>query len=138
MLNAVQIKGRLTADPELRTTQSGISVCSFRIANTRPRYSRDEEPQTDFYTCEAWRGTADLIAKHLHKGSLATFEAQLRTDSYVKNGENRTVVKLLINTVHFEETKKNDEAAGSQANEADEQMEKEFEASMADDVTAVE
>lgn len=62
MLNAVQIKGRLTADPELRTTQSGISVCSFRIANTRPRYSRDEEPQTDFYTCEAWRGTADLIA----------------------------------------------------------------------------
>lgn len=131
MLNAVQIMGRLTADPELKKTQSAISVCTFRIGTARPKFNKDAEQQSDFFTCEAWRGTAELITKYFHKGDLITIEGTLRTDSYTKDDEKRIVTKILVNNVHF--TKKM-----TTADSEEQQMEKEFEKSMTDDVEAIE
>lgn len=92
MFNLVVLTGRLTADPELKTTQSGISVTSFSVAVNRP-YRTVEEQQTDFINVVAWRKTAEFIAKYFKKGNMIGIEGSIQTRKYTdKNGNNRTRV----------------------------------------------
>jgi single-strand DNA-binding protein len=82
-MNKVIITGRLTADPELRQTQSGISSCRFTVAVNRKYADKGTgERQADFITCVAWRQTAEFVTRYFNKGSMICVEGSLRTGSY--------------------------------------------------------
>ena len=102
MLNRVILMGRLVADPELKTTQSGIGVTSFRIAVERSYAKAGEERQTDFINIVCWRNTAEFVCKYFPKGSLIALEGQLQTRSYQdKDGTTRYMVEVLADKVSF-------------------------------------
>lgn len=101
MLNYDVKTGRLTADPELRTTQNGIPVVGFTLAVQR-NYKVDDEYPTDFLNFVAWRGTAEFICKHFRKGNLITVEGALETRKYTdKDGNNRTAYEIKVDRAHF-------------------------------------
>lgn len=105
MINKVVLVGRLTTDPEVRQTQSGISVCSFTVACNKP-YSKDGEKQADFINCVAWRQTADFVGKYFRKGNAIGLDGSIQTRKYQdKDGNNRTAVEVLVNSVAFVESK---------------------------------
>lgn len=104
MFNLVVLSGRLTADPELKTTQSGLSVTSFCIAVQR-RYKSGEERQTDFINIVAWQGTAEFVAKYFKKGNLIGIEGSIQTRKYTdRDGNNRTAFEVLAGNVQFIES----------------------------------
>ena len=106
MFNLVVLTGRLTADPELKTTSNGTSVVSFSIAVDR-RYRTGEERQTDFINIVAWRSSAEFISKYFKKGSLIGIEGSIQTRKYTdKNGNNRTAFEVVANNVQFVESKR--------------------------------
>lgn len=108
MFNLVVLTGRLTADPELKTTPNGISVTSFSIAVNR-NYKAGEEQQTDFINIVAWRQNAEFITKYFQKGSLIGIEGAIQTRNYQdKNGNNRTAFEVVVKNAQFVESKKND------------------------------
>ena len=108
MLNVVAIMGRLVADPELRTTQNGTNVCSFRIACDRNFARQGEQRQADFIDIVAWRQQAEFVSKYFQKGSLIAIEGSLQTRQYQdKNGNNRTAVEVVANNVNFAGPKSN-------------------------------
>lgn len=110
MFNLVVLTGRLTADPELKTTQSGISVTSFSIAVDR-RYRAGEEKQTDFINIVAWRQSAEFVAKYFKKGNLIGIEGSIQTRKYTdKNGNDRTAFEVVANNVQFVESKRDSSA----------------------------
>ena len=112
MFNLVVLTGRLTADPELKTTSNGISVTSFSIAVSR-RYRAGEETQADFINLVAWRQTADFITKYFKKGSMIGIEGSIQTRKYTdKNGNNRTAFEVVINNAQFVESKREEGAGG--------------------------
>jgi len=94
--------GRLTADPELRTTASGLSVTTFSVAVDR-RYARPgEEKQTDFINVVAWRQTAEFVTKYFHKGSMIAVQGSLQSRNYEdKNGNKRTAFEIVADNVSF-------------------------------------
>ena len=109
MLNVVAIMGRLVADPELRTTPAGHSVCSFRIACDRSYAQQGQERQADFIDIVAWRQQADFVSKYFQKGSMIAVEGRLQTRNYQdKNGNNRTAVEVVANNISFAGTKRQD------------------------------
>ena len=109
MLNVVAIMGRIVADPELRTTQAGHSVCSFRIACDRSYVQQGQERQADFIDIVAWRKQADFVSKHFQKGSMIAVEGSLQTRQYQdKNGNNRTAVEVVANNISFAGAKRQD------------------------------
>lgn len=100
MINNVVLMGRIVNDLELKTTQSGLSVVSFRIAVDR-KYSKGEK-QTDFFDVVAWKNQAEFICKYFRKGSLIVLEGELQTRSYqTKGGANRTVTEVIVKNVSF-------------------------------------
>ncbi|MEE0945495.1 MAG: single-stranded DNA-binding protein [Acutalibacteraceae bacterium] len=112
MFNLVVLTGRLTADPELKTTPSGVSVTTFSIAVSR-RYKAGEETQADFINIVAWRQTAEFITKYFKKGSMIGIEGSIQTRRYTdKDGKNRTVFEVIANNVQFVEAKR-DAASGA-------------------------
>ena len=101
MLNNAIIMGRLTADVELRTTQSGISVASFTVAVDR-NYKSGEERQTDFINCVAWKGTADFVSTYFKKGQMIAVQGFIQTRPYEdKNGNKRTAVEIVADNISF-------------------------------------
>ncbi len=111
MFNLVVLTGRLTADPELKTTQNGISVTTFSIAVNR-NYRAGEEQQTDFINIVAWRQRAEFITKYFKRGSLIGIEGSIQTRKYQdKNGNNRTAFEVVVNNVQFVESKRDSNAA---------------------------
>ena len=109
MLNVVAIMGRLVADPELRTTPAGHSVCSFRIACDRSYVQQGQERQADFIDIVAWRQQADFVSKYFQKGSMIAVEGRLQTRNYQdKNGNNRTAVEVVANNISFAGAKRQD------------------------------
>ena len=101
MLNVAVIMGRLTAEPELRTTTSGISVTSFSVAVDRA-YQKNGERQTDFINVVAWRQTAEFVSRYFHKGSMIAVEGSIQTRNYEdRNGNKRTAVEVVANNVSF-------------------------------------
>lgn len=102
MLNVVAIMGRLVADPELRTTPSGVSVCTVRIACDRNFVQQGQERQADFLDVVAWRGTAEFISKYFSKGSMVAVHGHLQTSNYKdKNGNSRTAVEIVADDLSF-------------------------------------
>lgn len=109
MLNVVAIMGRLVADPELRTTTQGNSVCSFRIACDRSFVQQGQERQADFIDVVAWRQQADFVSKYFQRGSLIAVEGSLQTRQYQdKNGNRRSAVEVVANNISFAGAKRQD------------------------------
>lgn len=106
-MNSVCLLGRLTADPELKTTTgSGVSVTSFTLAVDRSYTPKGQERQTDFITCVAWRGTAEFISKHFRKGQRMAVQGSLQTRKYTANdGSQRTVYEVVVDNAFFCESK---------------------------------
>lgn len=101
-MNSINLIGRLTADVELKTTQSGISVCSFSIAVDRPNV----KDTTDFINCVAWRSTAEFISKYFRKGNRIAVTGILTSRTYQdQNGKNRTAFEVVIDRAEFCESK---------------------------------
>ncbi len=98
MINNVTIMGRLTANPELRTTNTGKSVTSFTVAVDR-NYDRE---QTDFINIVAWNKTAEFIERYFRKGSMIAIQGSIQTRNYEdKNGNKRTAVEVVADNVSF-------------------------------------
>lgn len=102
MLNSCNFQGRLAADPELRTTQSGISVTSFRMAVDRSKADESGNRQVDWLNFTAWRNTAEFICKYFSKGSQMVVESHCQTRKYQdKNGEDRIATEFIVDKAHF-------------------------------------
>ncbi len=102
MINTVVIMGRLTADPELKTTQSGLSVTSFTVAVDRGYADKDGNRPTDFINCVAWRQTAEFITKYFRKGSMIAIVGSIQQRSYTdKEGNKRYVFEILAEKASF-------------------------------------
>lgn len=115
MLNVVVLTGRLTADPELKTTTSGTSVCSFSIAVDR-RYKSGEERQADFINIVTWRTTAEFVSKYFKKGQMIAIEGSIQTRRYQdKEGKNRTAFEVIANNVQFADFARRDGAESGAA-----------------------
>ena len=107
MLNRIVIMGRLTRDPELRRTQSGIAVTSFRIACNRDFKSQNGETGTDWIDVVAWRQTAEFVSKYFAKGRMAIVEGRLQSREWTdKDGNKRTAVEVVADNVYFGESKR--------------------------------
>lgn len=105
-MNKVFLSGRLTAAPEARTTQGGLSVCSFTLAVDRTFKDADGNKQTDFIKIIAWRATADLCVKYLTKGSKIIVMGSMQARSYeTQDGSKRHVTEVIADVVEFVETK---------------------------------
>ena len=109
MLNVVGIVGRLVADPELRTTQQGTNVCTFRIACERSYTPKGQQRQADFVDIVAWGKTAEFICKFFQKGSMIAIDGSLQTRNYQdKQGNKRTAVEVVANNISFAGAKRQD------------------------------
>ena len=104
MLNITALQGRLSADPELRTTQNGTPVTSFSLAVQRNIKSGDEYP-TEWIDCVAWKGTAEFICKYFQKGQLMAVNGTLQTRSYEKDGVKRKTTQVVVQSAYFCESR---------------------------------
>lgn len=102
MINVVVLMGRLVADPELKTTNTGVSVTTFRIAVDRSYVKAGEERQADFFDIVAWRSSAEFVCRNFSKGSLIAVDGQLQSRQFTtKDGQNRTVIEVVTDNVSF-------------------------------------
>lgn len=112
-INKTILGGRLTADVELKQTQNGTSVCSFSLAVNR-RFSKEGEQQTDFINCQAWRQTAEFIAKYFKKGSSICVVGSIQTRTWKdSNGNNRYATEVVVDEAMFVDGK--NDAQGTEA-----------------------
>lgn len=103
--NKAILGGRLTADPEIKTTQSGTPVCSFSIAVNR-RGAKDGQQQSDFISCVAWKERAELISKYFRKGSSICIVGEIQTRKWKdNNGNSRIATEVIVNEVNFVDSK---------------------------------
>lgn len=99
------IGGRITQDPELKTTPSGVSVCSFTVAVNR-RAGKDGDSKADFINCTAWRQTAEFISRYFKKASSIFVEGTLQQRSWeTQDGQKRTVLEVQVDNAHFVDSK---------------------------------
>lgn len=107
MFNKVIMMGRITHDLELKTTPSGVSVCTFSIAVDRRYQSKDEEKKTDFFNVVAWRQTAEFVTRYFAKGRMILIEGEMQTRQYTdKNGNPATWYEINADRVSFTGEKK--------------------------------
>lgn len=116
MINNVTLTGRLTADPDLRYTQSGKEITTFTLAVNRPKNANGEQ-NADFIRCQAWEKRAVAMADHLRKGSLIGITGNIRTGSYTNN-ENQKVytTDVVVNEFTFLESKGREDQQASRSN----------------------
>ena len=108
MINRVVLVGRLTKEPELRTTPSGSKVCQYTLAVNRTRKA-DGQPEADFISCVSWNKTAELMNQYLSKGALIGIEGRIQTRSYDDNtGRKVYVTDIITDSVQFLESKPKD------------------------------
>lgn len=110
MLNHITIMGRLTRDPELRRTGSGVAVTSFTVACDRDIANKESgERETDFIDCVAWRGTGEFVGKHFTKGSMIVVSGRLQIRGWTdKDGNKRRNAEVVADNVYFGDSKKED------------------------------
>ena len=100
-MNKCIMHGRVATDIELRTTSTGKSIATFKIAVNRP-YSKNAEQKADFFPCQAWEGLAEMISENFHKGKEILLAGRLQTRSYeAKDGSKRYVTEIIVNEVDF-------------------------------------
>ena len=121
MLNHITIMGRLTRDPELRRTASGVAVASFTLAVDRDFAPKDGgEKETDFIDCVAWKSTAEFVSKYFTKGRMAVASGRLQIRSWTdKDGNKRRTAEVVADNVYFGDSKSgntNGNAAGAPGN----------------------
>lgn len=105
-MNKVILIGRLAADPECRTTQSGIAQCTLRLAVQRRFADKDGKHESDFFTVVCWRQTAEFAARFLSKGRKVAVEGSLQTRSYdAQDGSKRYVTEVIADNVEFCDSK---------------------------------
>ena len=115
--NIIMLTGRITADPELKTTQSGTSDCTFNIAVDRNYKGSDGNKITDFITCTAWKKTAEFVTQYFKKGSKIRVVGSLEIQQWKdQNGNNRTTPNVSIDQVGFGESKKEASSGFTQPN----------------------
>lgn len=99
-VNRVVLVGRLTRDPEMRTTTTGIQVCEFSIAVDKKTKPTDGSATADFFRCKAWRQTAEFVANYLTKGRLVAVDGRIETRKYTdKDGNNREAFEIVADNV---------------------------------------
>ena len=119
-MNKVLLVGRLTKDPELRTTTSGVSVTRFTIAVSEPFTNKNGERETNFISCSAFGKQADNISKFCHKGTMVSAEGRIRTGSYdAQDGTKRYTTEVVCDRVNFLTPKSNNESEDIAGNEYD-------------------
>ena len=115
MLNHIVIMGRLTRDPELRRTGSGIAVASFSVAVDRD-FGKNEngEKETDFIDCVAWRNTAEYVSKYVTKGRMVAVSGRLQIRSWTdKEGNKRRTAEVVADNVYFGDSRRDSENGGN-------------------------
>ena len=113
MLNKIFIMGRLTRDPELRRTGSGIAVASFTLAVDRDYAAQGAERETDFVDIVAWRSTAEFVSKYFTKGRMAVVSGRLQIRNWQdKDGNKRRSAEVVANDVYFGDSKRDGAAPG--------------------------
>ena len=123
-MNKVILIGRLSRDPEMRTTGSGTAVTRFTVAVSRPFQNPNGERQTDFINCIAWRRQAENIAKFCTKGSQVAVEGRIQTGSYdAQDGTKRYTTDIICDNVTFLGSRNSDSASSTIPNEPSEVME---------------
>lgn len=116
MLNHIVLMGRLTRDPELRRTGSGISVASFTVATDRDYAPEGQEKETDFIDCVAWRQTGEFVSKYFTKGSMIVVSGRLQIRGWTdKDGNKRRTAEIVADNVYFGESKRSADSQQSQA-----------------------
>ena len=120
MLNKAILMGRLTADPELRSTNTGKSVCGFTLAVNRSFTKQGEQPQADFLDIVAWGKTAEFVSRYFVKGMQVAVAGRIQTRTWEdKQGNKRKSVEIVAEEVHFAEGKKGDGSSSAQFSNAD-------------------
>ena len=109
MVNHFTLQCRLTKDVEYGTTNSGVAYANFSVA-WNEKYNENE--QQLFMNCRAWRGTADLLNKYFKKGDELVIEGKLITETYEKDGQNKSSTRMVVDRVHFTYGKKNNDGQG--------------------------
>ena len=115
MLNHITIMGRLTRDPELRRTGSGVAVASFSVAVDRD-FGRNEngEKETDFIDCVAWRNTAEFVSKYASKGRMVVVSGRLQIRSWTdKEGNKRRTAEVVADNVYFGDSRRDNEGGNA-------------------------
>ena len=115
MLNHITIMGRLTRDPELRRTGSGVAVASFTVAVDRD-FGKNEngEKETDFIDCVAWRQTGEFVSKYFTKGRMAVVSGRLQIRSWTdKDGNKRRTAEVVADNVYFGDSRRDGDGAGA-------------------------
>lgn len=107
MLNSIIIMGRLTKDPELRRTQSGVAVASFTLAVDRDFKAQDGTRETDFIDCVAWRNSAEFVCKYFSKGQMAVVDGRLEIQNWTdKEGNKHRNAQVVTESVYFGDSKR--------------------------------
>ena len=112
-LNKVILGGRLTADPELKQTPSGVAVCSFTLAVNR-KFSKDGQQEADFINCQAWRQTAEFINRYFRKGSSLCVSGSIQTRNWQdQNGQKRFATDVVVDEALFVDGKNDAQGTGT-------------------------
>lgn len=109
-MNKSLLIGRITKDPELKTTPSGVSVCNFTLAVNRRFKNADGEYETDFISCVAWRNQAELICKYFEKGSQIGIVGNIQTRNYEKDGHRIYITEVAVDEIDFVGSKKQEQS----------------------------
>ena len=118
--NKAILMGRLTRDPELRSTPSGVSVCTFSIAVDRRYQAKGEEKKADFFNIVAWRQQGEFVSRYFKKGNMILVEGELQTRQYTnKDGLNVTVTEIVADQVCFTGEKTGNGGSGSYSQSGD-------------------
>lgn len=113
MLNCITIMGRLTRDPELRRTGSGIAVASFTVAVDRD-FAQDGKKETDFIDCVAWRQTGEFVSKYFKKGSMIVVKGRLQIRNWNdKDGNKRRTAEVVADNCYFGSTKSDSDSSNN-------------------------
>ncbi len=108
MVNRVVIVGRLTRDPEMKTTSTGKAVVEISVAVTKKFKPQDGSPDADFFRVQAWEKTAEYISNYLTKGRLVAVDGRLTTRKWTKDGIEREVVEIVADSVQSLDSPKDD------------------------------
>lgn len=114
MLNSVSLTGRLTRDPGLRYSPTGIPYARFNLAVNRIFKDKDGERKADFINILTWRKQAENCANYLGKGSLIAISGRIQTGSYIKDDEKRYTTEVVAEAVYFLDSRKNDKTVDTQ------------------------
>lgn len=119
MINRTVLVGRLTKDPEIRYTQSGVAVANFTVAVNRQFTNANGEREADFIGCIIWRKAAENFCNFTHKGSLVGIDGRIQTSSYEKEGQRVYATQVVVDSFSLLKPKQQSQQRGQQSNASD-------------------